>query len=333
MAIDGSLLRLLSHPDGSEPEVMTKSLSGESTSKARRHLADKGVTILGENSRGHVMGRGPDTFHKSLTPDSARRVESFYTSLERASSGSGSVPRLIGLEHLDEQVSVACFEYVDGRPGTTHDTWECLDLYARLQTAATQHGDRAGQALIDACLNETSTWSDELLGAWDPVNWTDPKILHWGGTDAAGMTGVGVPALRTVADALSGLALDGTCSPVHADLSTGNYLRAHDGRPVVFDWDEGYWGLPGMGLQILLREAMDDGLEGLGFTDLLRHVPRLADSGLTAHGLAVRTLAGAVIEIAGVRQSLREMGRPPGRHGAYLAAWACRYEWIISRAR
>ncbi|WP_280344423.1 hypothetical protein [Nocardia abscessus] len=291
------------------------------------------MTIVGENSRNHVMGRGPDTFCKSMTPDSAHRLENFYPLLERASLTTGFVPRLLAIDCIDEEVSVACFEYVHGRGGTARDTKDCLKVYAELQASAVRHGTEATSVLIDACHNEVSTWSEELLQSWDPVHWTDPKILHWAGADARALTEIGLPLLRSVAGLLTALSPEGICSPVHADLYVGNYFRTSTKQAVIFDWDEGYWGLPGMGLQILVREAMDSSIDRLEYKDLLELAPPLVEMGINESDLAVRTLASAVVEIAGVRQSLTELGRPRERHAAYLAAWACRYEWVIKRAQ
>jgi hypothetical protein len=326
-----SQFRLLSGIDNPQIDDVTKSISAEASSKARSYMTEKGLTVLGENSRRQVMARGLERFYKSLTPDSARRLSGFYPLLERAAPAAGFVPRLFGIERIDEQVSVACFEYVDARSGTTQDTRECLALYAELQASAARHSTQAVRALIDACHNEVSTWSEELLQSWDPINWTDPKILRWAGADAAALTEVGVPALRSIPSLLNRLSGDGMSSPVHADLSVGNYLCTSSSQGVIFDWDEGYWGLPGMGLQILLREAMDDAVGDLGYKNLLDLAPRLLELGLSEFELAVRTLASAVIEMAGVRQSLRELGRSRERHAAYLAAWACRYDWVIKQ--
>lgn len=294
---------------------------------------EKGLSVVRENSRRQIIGLGPDTFYKSMTRDSAHRLDDFYTLLDRASPVTGFVPRLIAVESIDDEVSVACFEYVNGRGGTTRDTNECLNLYAELHASAQRHSTRAAQAVIDVCRDEVSTWSEELLHSWDPANWTDPKILHWAGADATALTEIGVPALRSVGNRLAALEPEGMCAPVHADLYVGNYMCTASGQGVIFDWDEGYWGLPGMGLQILLREAMDDGIEDLGYESLLKRAPQLAAMGLGEHDLAIRTLASAVVEIAGVRQSLRELGRTRERHAAYLAAWACRYEWVIRQVR
>jgi Phosphotransferase enzyme family len=327
-----SQFRLLSGINNPQIDDMTKSISAEASSKVRSYMTEKGLTVLGENSRRQVMGRGPKRFYKSLTPDSARRLGDFYPLLERAAPTAGFVPRLFGIERIDEQVSVACFEYVDARGGTTRDTRECLTLYAELQASAAQHSTQAVRALTDACRHEVSTWSEELLQSWDPVNWTDPKILRWAGADAAALTEVGVPALRSIPSLLSALSADGVSSPVHADLHVGNYSATPASQGVIFDWDEGYWGLPGMGLQILLREAMDDAVGDLGYKNLLNLAPPWLELGLSRSDLAIRTLASAVIEIAGVRQSLRELHRPRERHAAYLAAWACRYDWVIKQA-
>jgi thiamine kinase-like enzyme len=252
--------------------------------------------------------------------------------LEKATPASGFVPRLLTIERLDERVSVASYEYVQGRVGNSLDTQECLRLYAELQTATLRRSHRAAQAVLDACRSEAATWTEELINLWDPVHWTDPKILKWAGADAPGLTAIGIPALRSVPGLLAEVPHDDVCSPVHADLYVGNYLRTPAGQFFVFDWDEGYWGLPGMGLQILLREAMDAGREDLTYENVLKYAPQLAEAGLSEYDLAVRTLAGAVIEMAVIRTSLREMGRPRERHAAYLAAWACRYHWAIKMA-
>jgi hypothetical protein len=328
-----SQFRLLSEIDSYKIDYVTRSISLEANSRVRSYMAEKGLLILGENSRRQVMARGPERFYKSLTPDSARRLKDFYPHLERAAPTLGIVPRLFEIERVDEQVSVACFEYVDGGRVTTRDTGACLALYAELQASAAQHSTRAVQAVIDACLNEVSTWSEDLLQSWDPVNWSDPKILQWAGTDAAALIEVGLPALRSIPSLLNELSNDALSSPVHADLYVGNYARTSDNRRVVFDWDEGYWGLPGMGLQIILREAHDDGVGDLEYNDVLSLAPHLRELGLSESDLAIRTLASAVIEIAGVRQSLRELQRSRQRHAAYLAAWGCRYEWVIKSVR
>ncbi|MER7351047.1 phosphotransferase [Streptomyces aurantiacus] len=332
MPTAGPAFRLLPEIKSSRLEDVTRSISQDVSSKVKDHLARKGVTLVGENSRRQVMGRGRERFYKSLTMDSARRLENFYPSLRHSALSTGFVPRLIEIERIDEQVGLACFEYVRGRVGHTRDTKECFTLYCELQTAALRESTQPAQALIDVCRNEVSTWNEGLLQSWDPVNWSDPKILNWAGVDAAAMTEIGIPALRSVPSLLTALSGDEKCTPVHADLYVGNLLRTPDGRSVIVDWDEGYWGLPGMGLQILLREAMDEGVEGLEYENLLELAPGFAALGLSEADLAIRTLAGAVVEIAGVRQSLRELNRPRERHAAYLAAWACRYAWAIKKA-
>ncbi|WP_157172619.1 phosphotransferase [Nocardia exalbida] len=314
-------------------EKVTRSISPEVSARAKHYMIQNGFTIVGENSRKHVMGRGPDTFCKSMTPDSAHRLENFYPLLERAALSAGFVPILLAIDCIDDEVSIAYFEYVHGEGGTARDTADCLNIYAALQESAARYGADSTRVLIDACHNEVSTWSEELLQSWDPVHWTDPKILHWAGTDARAMIEVGLPALRSVASLLTALSPEGICAPVHADLYVGNYLRTSTNQAVIFDWDEGYWGLPGMGLQILVREAMDNGIGGLDYKDLLELAPAWVEMGISESDLAVRTLASAVIEIAGVRQSLTEWRRPRARHAAYLAAWACRYEWVIKRAQ
>ncbi|KUF18651.1 hypothetical protein AT728_06185 [Streptomyces silvensis] len=333
MPTAGPAFRLLPEIESSRLEDVTRSISQDVSSKVKDHLVRRGVTLIGENSRRQIMGRGQGRFYKSLTLDSARRLKDFYPRLRQSALSSGFVPRLIEIESLDEEVGLACFEYVQGRIGHTRDTKECCTLYAELQAASVRESTQPAQALIDVCRNEVSTWNEELLQSWDPVNWTDPKILNWAGVDAAAMTEVGIPVLRSVPTLLAALSGNENCSPVHADLYVGNLLRTPDGRSAIVDWDEGYWGLPGMGLQILLREAMDDGVEGLEYENLLELAPGFAALGLSEADLAIRTLAGAVVEIAGVRQSLRELNRPRERHAAYLAAWACRYAWVIKKAQ
>lgn len=333
MPTNRSAFRLLPEFAGAPLQTVTKSISAKANAEVRNYMTERELNVIGENSRRQVMARGPETFYKSLTSDSARRLQDFYPLLERAALASGFVPRLYGIDRIDAQVSVASFQFVPGRTGITNDTADCLALYAEMQLAASRNSPDTAQSLADVCRTEVSTWTEDLLQSWDPINWTDPKVLEWAGTDAAGLIEVGIPGLRSVSSLIAAFPPESLCAPVHADLYIGNYLRTPTGQGVLVDWDEGYWGLPGMGLQILMSEAMGSDLGKFDYKTVLEIAPPFAEMGLDESALARRTLASSVVEIAGIRQSLRELGRTRERHAAYLAAWACRYNWVIENAK
>lgn len=315
-------------------ETVTKSLTPEANARVRRFMAENKLCVIGENSRLHVLAVGDQSFHKSMTADAARRLESFYPALEQAKLPAGHVPPHLSMAHLDDAVSVASFEWVEeSRPGLPSDTLDCLAFYAELQLAGARALPEIARGIADVCRSEVGSWNEDLLlHDQSSTDWHDPKILAWGHVDAPSLPVLGVPALRAVAELMQDFSPSEICAPVHADLYVGNLMRIAEDRLVVVDWDDGYWGPLGMGLQILLREGLDVTAHDLTMSGILAHAPAYGKLGLGESDLLTSTIASAVIEVAGVRQSLREMGRPASRHGAYLAAWACRYRWLVELA-
>lgn len=307
-----------------------KHLTAEQSRLADAAVRAAGAVDVRINSRHHVIGFGGSSFWKSLTGPSMRRVASFYPQLE----ARASVPRARRLIPLAVDTWLVEYESIRGRNGTQRDSQVCLNAYARAQRegSAAMHAPAGiAMTITQSCLVEIQRW-DEYVDAWDEDQLRDPRILQWSGRSDWRQLRPSLRVLRQrIEPIVDRLEDDGLMSPVHADLSVDNMIVTPSGRCHIIDWDEGYWGLPGMGLQILLREADQSG-RGLGDFNTISTL--ISAHGVRVHPvqLAIRTVASAVIEFASVHHSLRVMGRPETRKAAYLAAWARRYASIVLTA-
>lgn len=309
-------------------EVLTKHLSQRQHQQAYSLLRAQGVRELRTNSRRHVFGTRAGTFYKTVTRDCARRLQSLYPYLNDREEGFTIAPPLQLLHQLDNEVWVARYTFINGSPCEFHDIGRVFDEYITMHQKVRHHGHLSLQGSVGAaCASETVRW-DAIRAVHDNRHWRDPKILKWAGVDSGTLQRSG-PQLCDLAKAIVvTISHDDFAVPVHADLSVHNVIRVPSGRMIV-DWDEGYWGLPGMGLHLALGDLYRMGDAAVADSETTKSAEAL---GISRRQLLTRNVASAVLEFASIHHSLRYMNRPTTRVSAYLAAWGCRYREVITEA-